>query len=514
MTLVKNVCRFGLIAAIGIFSLTACSGAADKRDAKAAASSLINENKSIVAFGHVSVKELLDKLDYKQLPKVNAILSAEIPSWEKGLDLKTPVYYALQAPFAKDGTPDVFYGFLNVKDKAKLLDKFTSMGYTMEKTGEISYFSEDDVTIGVRNDLAIVISKKDDYDGKAMIEKAFKETEGDESDGKAEDILDEKGDIVAGISIERLYTTSNTSLSKLPEAKKTELEKMIKDGYVQTVATFKKGEARIESKNLFSDELKDRLFFKEDANATVLKKLGNGTAWMGISANIDMRKLESFMTDFAPGANEKLNEKLPGEATMALAMLGENPLGKMFSGQLGFVAVGNPSVEGMLPQFNFFVGLGSKGDFITNMIGEYAGMAMMQKQGDAYIIEGMAIAPRKDGLYGYTTGNGAGGLKIPAFAKGFGTKTFSMFMNLGSIDVKSLELEPQQRVLEIMESLVINVDRDGGELVLVSKDKSRNILKQIGLFYVEMGEEKMNELQDGALSDAEIDAMLDEAAAK
>lgn len=503
MTLVKNVYRSGLIAVVGIFTLAACSGKADERDAKTATSSLINENKRIVAFGHVSVKELLNKIDYKNLPKINAILGAEVPAWEKGLDLNKPVYYALQAPFAKDGTPDVVYGLMNVKDKARLLDKFTSMGYAIETTGEISYFSEGDVTVGVRNNLAIVLSKKEDYDGKALIEKAFLETEGDESKGKSEDILDKKGDIVNGFSIERLYATSSTSLSKLPADKKTELANLTEDGYVQTVASFHKGEARVKMSNLFSRELKDRLFFKEDRNATVIKKLGKGNAWLGISANIDMRKLEAFMNDFAPEARAKMNEKLPGEATMALAMMGENPLGKMFSGQFGFVAVGNPSVEGMIPQFNFFVGLGSKGDFITNMINEYASMGMMKKQGDAYVIENMAIAPRKDGLYGYSTAGTGTSLNIPGFAKGFGAETFSMFADLGRIDVKSLELPPQQRVLEIMESLVINADRDGAEMVLVSKDKSMNILKQVGLFYTKMGEERMNEMNSD-LSDAAL----------
>lgn len=495
MNLVKTSSRFGLIAAFGIFLLTGCSGN-DERDAQAAASALIQENKSVVAFGHVSVKELLNKLDYKNLPKVNAIIGTELDSWEKGLDLSKPVYYAVQAPFAQDGTPDVVYGFVNVTDQAKLIDKFNAMGYAVEKTGEISYIAEGDVTIGVRNQLAIILSKKAPYDGKALIVQAFEQTEGDESEGKTEDILKAKGDIVNGVSIERLYATSNTSLNNLKADKKQELEKLIADGYVQTVMSFDKGIARIKSTNLFSEELKDRLFFKEDKSASILKKLGNGNPWMGVATNIDMRKLEAFLNDFAPEGSKKLNQALPGEAAIALAMMGEQPLGKMFSGQLGFVAVGNPSENvGMVPQFNFFIGLGSKGDFITNMMEEYATSMMMEKQGDAYIMDNMAIAPRKDGIYGYTITSGMQqGLKIPAFAKGFGTNTFSAFFALGQIDIASLELPHEARALEIMESLTINADKDGGELVLTAKDKSVNILKQVGLFYIKLGEERMEDL--------------------
>ena len=495
MNLVKNACRFALIAAIGIFSLTSCSGDADERDAKAATSSLINENKSIVAFGHVSIGELLTKLDYKHIPKVNAIVSAELSTWEKGIDLSKPVYYAVQAPFAKDGTPDAVYGIINVKDQAALLDKFTSMGYAMEKTGEISYFNEDDVTVGVRNKLAIVISRKAPYDGKAMIEKAFKETEGDESKGKLEDILKQKGDIVAGISIERLYGTSNTSLSALPEASKQELQKMVADGYIQTVVSFKRGEVTINSKNMFSALLKDRLFFKEDKQATVLKKLGSGNAYMGISANMDMRKFDSFITQFAPDAKDKIGDMVGEMGSMGLAMMGDNALSKVFSGQLGLVAVGDPSVEGMIPEFNFFLGLGSEGDFLVDMFKGYAMMGGMQQQGTAYVMGGMAIDPRKDGIYGYTVNKGTGGLKIPAFAKDFGKKPFSMFVDLGRINLDSFELSNGQEVLTIMESLVINADEDGAEVILKSKDGSTNILKQIGAFYAQMGMDRVDALE-------------------
>ncbi len=495
MNLVKTSCRFGLIVAFGVLLLTGCSGK-DDPDAQTAASALIQENKNIVAFGHISVKELLNKLDYKNLPKVNAIIGPELESWEKGLDLSKPAYYALQAPFAQDGTPDAVYGLVNVKDQAKLIDKFNSMGYTVEKTGEISYIAEGDITVGVRNQLAIVISKKAPYDGKALIVQAFEQTEGDESEGKTEDILAAKGDIVNGVSIERLYSTSNTSLNNLKADKKAELDKLIADGFVKTTFSFDKGEARIKSENMFSEELKDRLFYKEDPSASIRKKLGNGTPWMGIATNIDMRKLEAFLSDFAPEAYKKLNESLPGEASMALAMMGEQPLGKMFSGQMGFVAVGNPAeTMGMVPQFNFYMGLGSKGDFITGMMEEYFTGMMLEKQGDAYVMDNMAISLRKDGIYGYTITSGLQqGLKIPSFAKDFGKNSFSAYVNFGQLDIASLELPLEGRVLELMDTFTINANKNGGEVVLTTKDKSQNILKQIGLFYTKLGEEQMNNL--------------------
>lgn len=492
MTSVKKVFQFGWIAALGVLILTSCSGG-DDRDAKTATSALIQENTNIVGFGHLSVQQLLDKLDYKNLPKVNAIVGGELRSWEGGIDLSKPIYFAVQAPFGHDGAPESSYVLMDVKNKDSLIAKFSEMGYASEKAGEIECFREGDVAVGVRNNLAIVVIKGGEYDYKKKLEDTFKATEGDESEGKTQTILESKGDLVAGMNIERLFTTSNTSLSKLDEAKQQELRDLVADGFVHTTMSFDKGQLTVKSSNLFSEALKNKLFFKEDPSASILRKLGTGDAWMGVSANIDTRKIETFLSDYAPDAEAEMNAKMPGEASMMLAMIGENPIAKLLSGQFGFVAVGNPKSEaGMVPQFNFFLGLGSKGDFISDKVRDYASLMQMEQQGDAFVTEGVAIRATKDGIYGYTTASGnSSTLKIPAFAKDFGKKTFTMFVDFSKVDVKSLELRDGMEVLEIMDSFVVNVDRNGGEMILTSKDKSSNILKQMGAYYTKMMEERM-----------------------
>lgn len=495
MILVKNAFRFGFAFLFGALLLTGCSGA-DERDAKAAVSAMINENENIVAFGHVSVQQLLDKMDYKNLPKVNALLGGELPAWQKGIDLSKPVFFAIEAPFTEERGPNAAYILLDVRDKDSLMDKFSEMGYAMEKAGEIDCFRENDVAVGVRNELAIILIKGGEFDHKALLEAAFDQTEGDESDGKTADILDTKGDMVGGWNIERLYTTSNTSLNKLSEAKKKELEELVDDAFVKGSVTFGNGKVTMNYENLFSDKLKDRLFFKEDASASVVQKLGSGNAWMGVSGNIDIRKMEAFMNDFAPEATTKITSKLPGELSFATAMMGDNPLGKMFSGQFGMVMTGTPnSATGMVPEFNLFLGLGSQGDMINNFIREYATLSGFPKQGDAYVSEGTAIAPRKDGLYIYKVQNGTGGsLKIPSFAKDFGKKTFTVFIDFGQIDVKSLELEGGATVVEILDTFYATADRNGAQVVITSKSQSSNILKQAALHYTKMIEEQMGGL--------------------
>lgn len=494
MTFVKNCLRFGCAFLFGMILLTGCSGS-DERDAKTAASAMINENEKIVAFGHVSIQQLLDKMDYKNLPKVSALLGGELPAWQKGVDLSKPVFFAIEAPFTEERGPNAAYIFLDVKNKDSLMDKFSEMGYQMEKAGEIDCFRENDVAVGVRNELAIILIKGGEFDHKALLETAFEQTEGDESKGKTADILDTKGDMVGGWNIERLYTTSNTSLNKLSADKKKELEELVDDAFVKGSVTFENGKVTMKYENLFSEKLKDRLFFKEDASASIVQKLGSGNAWMGVSGNIDIRKMEAFLNDFAPEAAAKMTEKLPGELSFATAMMGDNPLGKMFSGQFGMVMTGTPnSATGMVPEFNLFLGLGSQGDMINNFIREYATMSGFLKQGDAYVTDGTAIAPRADGLYVYKVNTTGGSLKIPGFAKDFGKKTFTVFVDFGQIDVKSLELEGATTVVEILDTFYLTADRNGAEVVMTSKDQSSNILKQAALHYTKMLEERMGGL--------------------
>ncbi|HLP53535.1 MAG TPA: hypothetical protein VK151_00830 [Fluviicola sp.] len=495
MNPVKKIFQLAVIATVGIIALTGCSGGED-RDAKTATSALINENKNIVAFGHISVQQLLDKLDYKHLPKAGALLSGELSSWESSVDFSKPVYFAVQAPFALDGSPELTYMLFDVKDRDSLIDKFNGMGYESTESGDIQCFNNGDVGIGIRNTLAILLIKGGSPDFTALLKTAFEQTEGDESTGKTQKILSNAGDIVTGLNIERLFTTANTSLNKLPADKQKTLNDLVADGYIQTVTNFEKGKVTMKASNMFNDKLKDLLFFKEDPKASVVKKLGSGNAWMGMSANVDVNKMESFLADFAPEGQKKLNAVLPGEAAFALAMMGENPFTQMFSGQFGLVFTGNPrSSMGMIPQFNFFLGLGKKGEFINEQASMYATLMGLQKQGDAFITEGMAIAPRKDGLYGFTLPeNKSGSLKIPSFAKDFGKKTFSMFIDFGQIDVKSLELEDEMKVLEIMDTFYVTVDREGTDMVMTTKSNSANILKQIGQFYAKLFEEKMGDM--------------------
>lgn len=464
--------------------LTACSNNVENRNAFEATSALVESNKNIVSFGYIGAKNILDKTGYQKIPKINVVLGNVVSKWGSGINLTEPIYYALEAPFDQQGNPKTAYAILNVKNQDSIKAVISEMGYALEKEKELTFYQENDVTFGMRNNLLYIIGKSGEYNGKEELLKLIEATEGDLSTGKANDILTQKADIVTGVSFERLLETSNTDLAKLDETKKKELKNLITDAYIQTTVQFLDGKLVVEAKNLFSEELKNTLFFKDKNGTTLIQKLGGGKPWMGLSANLDLRKAEDFLTTYLPESRKKINQLLPGEINFALMSLGEKPLAKLFSGQLGFVATGDAkSALGMEFQFAAFLGLGQKGDVIKSIVDEQLS-AIGEKNGDTYTVFGTnKIKTTKEGIYVNSGVTETGKINLPSYIKRFGEDSFDFFIAFDQIDVASLELEDEMKVLEILKYFTIHIDREGTTIEVVSKNSQGNILKQVADFY-------------------------------
>lgn len=474
---------FSIFAISGFLLISSCSSDSTERDAAEATSALIEGNEKIVAFGHISAMNMLNNADYKSIPKVNTILGSVLGNWKKGLEIDKPIYYALEAPFSQDGTPETVYALINIKHEDSLASIISEMGYALDKDGDLSYHQENDVTFGIRNKLLIIISKPGDYDGKAKIKEAFTLTEGDLSEDTAEEIIEEKGDIVSGIDIARLLSTSNTELEKLSAEKKAHLDELVTDAYIKTIANFENGMATVESTNIFSDDLKDELFFKDKNGSTLVSKLGGGEPWMGIAMNLDLRKGESFLNDYLPTAQKRLTEDFPGEAKFALLALGENPFSKLFSGQAGMILKGDPkSAMGMELEYSSFLGLGPKGDILQKIMEDQFSV-FGEKKGDTFIMGELRVKSNKQGIFASSGKETTGKLNLPSYAKNFGEDSFSLFIAFEKMDVQSLELEDEAKVLEILQYVTINANRDGSKMVIAAKNKKTNILKQVTDFY-------------------------------
>lgn len=457
--------QIALIAFILLFS--ACSTDVNSIDSRTAVSSFVRENSDVFAFGSIDLEEILIKANYNKVPKIGIIIGGEIQSMKELLDMNAPVYYALQGPLDNEGGPAATYAFLKVKDQDKLVENLEGRGFHIDKSGDVKVGQDEGYAVGVRGSLAIIVVKEGDFDGKDFLAKAFKMTEGDPASDKVNEILDSKGDIVMGVSIESLYSTSDTDLSDLSKEKQKKIEAMVKDSYVQSSVSFEDGAAIIETKNFFSPELKKRMFFKTDGGSAILSKLGSGSPRIGFSANVDMDKLQNFMDEFSPDAMDEITRSMGGMVQLALAAGGKDGVAGLVDGRLGLLLFSDGGMEE--PQFNIFVGLKKNGVGLAQLGRDFMGS------------ETAVFEVSSNGAQIFTSEENAksGKIKLPRGCENFGKSGISAFISFEGLDYDDMDLEGGQNFVRAIDYVTFEYNNDGGKIYVKAKNGQENVLEQV-----------------------------------
>jgi hypothetical protein len=463
--------------------VVSCGSYNDKRQVKDYLSAFIKENHSVAIFGKVDINTLLNKAEYKSVPKFGTIIESVLNEFSKSIDTKEPIYYAVEGPFKADATPAAFYAFIAVSSADSLVANLVQKGYDFEKDGDLNFAQFGELSIGIKKDLAIIISKNSGSNVKESIEKAFEISSGDVSGGRVDAILSQNGDIVLGCGLEALYTTSDTQLSKLDQSKQDEIRDLVVDSYSQTIFDFDDGQVIIETNNFFSESLKKRMFLKANEKASILSNLGHGSPILGFSFNFDIEKLQSFVNDFSPEALNKMSETLDMQGP--LMMLGENPLSGISNGQLGLVMLGEPGKNGsMVPDFNIYIGLGKKGKPLAEMAKSFLSNGSMVTS-----ITNNAIC-----CYSSINNCPAVGKKliIPRGCEGFGKKAMTGFVNFEGMDLSTFDLEGGAKILNIIKYVNFEVDENGARICIKAKKGKENVLKQSINFFLQEFESQIS----------------------
>jgi hypothetical protein len=457
--------------------------------AESAISAIIAKNEKIISFGHVSPMELLKKSGVQKLPQINLLVGAQIALWEKGIDLEKPIYYAIEGLNPQQDLTT--YAVLNVKNKDSLNDVITEMGYTLEKHADFMYYQENDVTFGYDEHILIVLIKKGDYDGKAALAQTFATAKGDLSEGKVADILATEGDLVSGMSIERVFNLSNPLIGNLTEKQKNELSELTKDGYVQSALSFENGEMRWTSKNLYSDELKDRFYTDKDPINNLENRLKGGNAWMGFALNIDMKKTNDFINEFAPNFFKEIAKNLSSEAKLLMLSLGDKALSKLLSGEFAVVKTGNATrTLDMTQNFSGFIGNGSDKSLLP-MIMDIAS----KKNNDFKELTEKVQFTNRPGYVAFSAKEDSDNrpVKLPACATNFGKSSMYFFVDFQEM-TKQFELPRELQIMRVFDYFIVDGNRDETTMVIKAKDSSKNILQQITDFYMKMYLSGQNDL--------------------
>lgn len=459
---------------LGLFIITivlvSCGGNKDNRPLQEYVSAFLKDNKTIFAFGKADINTILNKTEYKKIPKLGVAIGVELEAFKKSINTETPVYFAIEGPLLEDGTPNTTFAFFEVVNADSLSQKLTQQGFDLDKAGDIQFFQSGDVAFGIRNNLAVLVSKKEEFDGKKILVSTFDKVKDDLSKGKVDEILAAKGDVVMGMSVENLYGTSNTDLSDLSKEKQTSIKELVADSYIQTSLSFDQGAVVIETKNFFSDILKSKMFFKKDGSASIVSNLGTGNPKLGLAMNLDMKKIQAFMDEYSPNAMKDLAEMMGGEFQMAMAMGGSDGLSGLFSGELAAVMVGAPTETQGMSDFNIFVGLGKNGRTLAEGFKDLLALGMAK------------VDLNKKGLSAFSSANfvpqAGKKLMIPPGCEGFGKKGITAFIYLDGLDLSSFELEEEQKIIYLIKYVTFEMDENGSKIYLKAKDGKENMLKQ------------------------------------
>jgi hypothetical protein len=338
--------------------------------------------------------------------------------------------------------------------------------------------------MGMQGNLAIFISKKGEFDGKVALNDAFDRVYGDVSEGKVNQILAAKGDIVMGVSMKNLYTTSNTDLNKLSDEKKEGILNMVDGSFIQTAISFEDGAAVIKMKNYFSPELKKHMFFKKDPSGSIVSKLGTGNPVLGISLNLDLKKMQAFIDDYAANAMRDLMESL-GPLQMVMAS-SKDGLAGILSGEIGFVMVGQPNANEGISDMNMFVGLKPAGKPLADMAKGFLDLSMAKVE-----INNRGLSAFSNAEYVPAPGQK---IRIPKGCENFGKKGITGFINLEDVDMESFGLMEEEKILNVIKYVTFEMDDKGATIRIQARDGKENILKQAAELMVKELEMKISGL--------------------
>lgn len=475
-----------LVLVSGILVLSSCKNDS-KKSFENDVLTLLSQQEDLALFGKVNYAEILGKAEYQSIPKFGVVISSVIAEFERQVEMKTPIYFSITGPFDYSGQPNSTNVYLEVKNADSLVSFLMTKGYDFDKKENISFTKIDDVLIGVKGNMAILIlTPKNEVGISQLFKSKFESIGKGEINSKYAEILASKGDVLIGYDLEKAYHTSETSLEDLDENLKSEVLEMVKDSYGQIAVHFEKGELRITNLNYFSDKLKEHYFFKKDANKSVLRSLGQGEARIGLSMNLDMEKAQKFIDKYAPNLMKQIGQEVGGPFQMAMMMSGANGLPSLLTGQLGVVVFGEATEYGSIePSFNAYLGLGKQGFSLAEMAKGFV------EQGD------MKLLIDQKGVSCYSSSKYApngGKLILPQGCNAFGENSISGFMNFKDLDLTSFHLEGGAKLIELVESINFDWNIEGGEIKLKLKNKNQNVLKQVIDFELKEFENQLQNL--------------------
>jgi hypothetical protein len=462
----KKFLKIGFVI-LFVFTLSSCSKG-ENRSLVESTSAFVQNNDQVILFGSIDIMSILNKAEYKKIPKIGVAIEEQITKMKDGLNLEAGFYFAMEGPF-ENGNPGTVYMFAEVKDFEKLKETLMKDGYDFNEKNDIQSFRDGDVSVGIKDKLAILITQSKEYDEYVMAEEAFEMTTGDLMSGSGAKLLAKKSDISINTHLYNQFVTANKVTAELAKDKKDQLADMMKESFGQANIHFENGQMRVAIDNEFSAKLTKRMMFNADPGAGIRSMVGQGEPKMAIATNLDMEKMQAWVEDFYPGGLQQVLANEGGPLQMAMVMAG-GKISNLINGKMAFAMFGEPTAGAMVPDFTFYAGFGPNGKPMADF------MQKMSSQGTMILsIDDKGVSGASSTVYAAKPG---GTLSIPQGCESFGKTAISGFINLEEVDTKAFELEGAQKLVELVKYMNFTFGMEGGEILIKTKNSSDNVLKQ------------------------------------
>jgi hypothetical protein len=439
-----------------IFLLTSCSEEEKTISTEDSFASYVSNNTSTILFGKIVLKDFIDNLAFNDLPKLNVLLSKEVTTLSKGLDLKESIYYSIDSLLQKDGQPSNLILFMKVKNQDSLADKFSSLGYLIEPKEQEIEVSGENLSGKITSTLAIIhLSKKA---SKKTIASAFKKTE-QSIQTQVKKLISKKSSFSAHLHLENMQRLLDNQSLERPISKKEELIALYKNSFIASNFHLKSDNFIGDIQFSFNASLKKRLFFESNAEKN-LSLITNNDFVSGAGISINPLKADLFISDFYPNVLSNLTQN-NFTLQLALLSLGQIPISNLTNGNIAFAYHnwGTPKCQ---------IQLGNKANEIKKLSTPYLSALNIPN----LHFEGNKLTNLGSQPHQYSPNS-----KFK--------KTGFYFIYESKNDTHFRTLNDGLKFLDVISTISITLNNDGGTILFKGKKKKEGLLHQIANIYIE-----------------------------
>lgn len=476
-----------LILLFSVIGLYSCDKQED-RSVKDAALSLVTNQEDIVNYGYVDVSKIIDKGELEKVDVLGPVIKNNLNGMKSAINIDDRLYFALSGPYDKDGKPSKVIGLAKIVNKDSVQTFFSEMGFMFEEEENKLVYYDMSTAIGIDDNFVVFVTADFQGDPKGTLMEAFKNINDKDKDGKIADILNEDTDILMAANLSNLYATSNTSLQNLPKEQKKEIAEMVKGSHISAQIHFNPGNLTLDiNTSRVSQTMKDAYFFKSTGAEKAASSIGPGKPILGMATALDIAKMEKFINRFSPGAAKEVYGSL-GIGGFFLQAMGSEGIASLVNGDIGMNLTGIDAEEmmyGGLPVFNAYVGLGSNGDNLKDLIHTYSEEGTFEDLGDGYYRMNSAILHAKnDALILHSNDSLKERFIVSPVEKrigmeNFGNKPLFIYADFKQVEAMELPLSKQAKMfVELTEYGTVEGDNEGISIKLNMKNSTDNALKQ------------------------------------